>query len=39
MIQFQEHTETGYALRTWENARKADLTIAFALDFSTPGEI
>lgn len=39
MIQFQEHTETGYALRTWENAKRADLTIALAIDFSTPGEI
>lgn len=38
MIQFQEHTETGYALRTWENARLADLTIAFAVDFDTAGE-
>lgn len=39
MIQFQEHTETGYALRTWENAKRADLTIAFAIDFHTPGEL
>lgn len=38
MIQFQEYTETGYALRTWENAKKADLTIAFAVDFDTAGE-
>lgn len=35
MIQFYEHTETGYAMRTWENAKRADLTIAFAIDFDT----
>lgn len=39
MIQFHEHTETGYAMRTWENCRRADLTIAFAVDFNTGGEI
>lgn len=39
MITFQEHTETGYAMRTWDNARLSDLTIAFAIDFTTPGEI
>lgn len=38
MINFYEHTETGYALRTWENAKRADLTIAFAIDFDTTGE-
>lgn len=38
MIQFYEHSETGYALRTWENAKRADLTIAFAIDFDTAGE-
>lgn len=39
MITFQEHSETGYAMRTWDNARLSDLTIAFAIDFTTPGEI
>lgn len=39
MITFQEHKETGYAMRTWENARLSDLTIAFAIDFNTPGEL
>lgn len=38
MINFYEHTETGYALRTWENAKRADLTVAIALNFDTPGE-
>lgn len=26
MITFQEHKETGYAMRTWDNARLSDLT-------------
>ena len=39
MITFQEHPETGYAMRTWDNARLSDLTIAFAIDFNTPGEL
>lgn len=39
MINFIEHKETGYTMRTYDNARLADLTIAFALDFTTAGEI
>lgn len=39
MIRFIEHHEPGYAARTVVNARSADLTIAFAVDFKTPGEI
>jgi hypothetical protein len=39
MITFIEHEQTGYAMRTWDNARLSDLTIAFAIDFTTPGEI
>ncbi len=39
MIQFIEHNEPGYATRTIVNAKSADLTIAFAVDFKTPGEI
>lgn len=38
MIKFIEHNEPGYALRTVANARASDLTIAFAVDFTTPGE-
>lgn len=38
MIRFIEWHEPGYALRTVANARAADLTIAFAVDFTTPGE-
>ncbi len=37
-LQVLEHREHGYAPRTRLNARSADLTVAFALDFSTPGE-
>lgn len=39
MITFQEHSDPGYALRTLANAKVADLTIAFALDFTTAGEV
>lgn len=39
MITFQEHTQTGYAMRTWDNARLSDLTVAIANDFSSAGEI
>lgn len=39
MIIFNEHPQTGYALRTWENARLSDLTVAIANDFSSAGEI
>lgn len=38
-INFQEHPQTGYAMRTWDNATLSDLTIAFAIDFNTPGEL
>jgi len=37
MIQFLEHSSPKYPPRTYENA-SADLTIAFAFDFNTPGE-
>lgn len=37
MIEFKECQKEGYAARTIENA-SADVTIAFAMDFSTPGE-
>jgi len=34
----QEHKSASYAPRTYFNATSADLTVAFALDFSTAGE-
>lgn len=33
-----EHASPGYAARTAENARSADTTVAFAVDFTTSGE-
>lgn len=39
MINFIEHNEPGYPSRTIVNAQKADFTLAFAVDFKTPGEI
>jgi hypothetical protein len=33
-----EHTSAHYSPRTWHNATTADLTVAFAVDFSTAGE-
>lgn len=39
MITFIEHEQTGYAMRTWDNARLSDLTVAIANDFSSAGEI
>lgn len=38
MIVFQEDTSYGYANRTMKNA-SADITFAFAVDFTTAGEI
>lgn len=35
---FEEYKGYGYSARTYENARKADLTLAFAVDFTTAGE-
>lgn len=39
MIEFIEHKDPGYASRTLTNAKEANLTIAFAADFKTGGEI
>lgn len=39
MLLIQQHPATGYAPRTCTNAQAADLTVAFAVDFSTPGEL
>ena len=33
-----EHSSSSYSPRTYDNAHLSDLTIAFALDFSTAGE-
>lgn len=35
---FEEYKGYGYSARTYENARKADLTLALAVDFTTAGE-
>ena len=39
MIEFIEDRCTNYQHRTFINADSADVTVAFAVDFSTPGEI
>lgn len=39
MLELREHSSTRYAKRTWENATSADLTVAFAEDFTSPGEL
>jgi len=39
MITFLQHHEPGYALRTVANARAADLTICFGVNFKSPGMI
>ena len=39
IIQFIEHNEPSYTTRTIANAKSADFTIAFAINFKTPGEI
>jgi len=38
MLRVTEHSSPNYPARTYENARVADLTVAFALDFNTAGE-
>lgn len=37
-ITLNEHKSSSYGPRTWYNAKRADLTAAFAFDFSTFGE-
>jgi len=39
LLKINEHMSTGYAARTAFNGKKADLTIAFAVDHTTSGEI
>jgi len=39
MLDVNEHSSPKYPPRTWANAARADLTAAFALDFSTGGEV
>lgn len=38
MLNLREHADWNYVPRTTENAESADLTVAFAVDFSTAGE-
>lgn len=38
-VRLEESSSTSYATRTYENARNADYTVAFAVDFTTSGEI
>lgn len=38
-IHFIEDCESGYKHRTEVNAKEADLTVAFAIDFETSGEV
>lgn len=38
-LEIHEHTSPKYPPRTWANAARADLTAAFAVDFTTGGEI
>lgn len=37
-IEIVEHSSASYSPRTYANAKGADLTVAFAVDFSTAGE-
>lgn len=37
-LTLQEHPSSSYIERTYENAQKSDVTLAFAIDFSTAGE-
>lgn len=37
-IKFLEDTSEGYGHRTYINAASADVTLAFAVDFTTGGE-
>jgi len=39
MLDVHEHASPKYPPRTWANAARADLTAAFALDFTTGGEV
>lgn len=34
----KEHRSSSYGPRTWENASRGDVTVAFAVDFQTAGE-
>lgn len=38
MLQILEHTSSSYGPRTYVNAKSAELTVAFAADFTTAGE-
>lgn len=38
MVVFEQTASSAYPPRTFANAKSADLTLAFAVDFTTPGE-
>ncbi|EMM6790306.1 hypothetical protein JR314_33255 [Pseudomonas aeruginosa] len=38
LLRIEQHDSGRYAPRTWENAKSADITVAFASDFTTRGE-
>lgn len=38
ILEINEHKSTSYAPRTWANASKGQITIAFAVEFDTAGE-
>lgn len=38
MLLVKEHTSSNYSPRTYYNAKSAELTLAFAMDFNTAGE-
>lgn len=38
LMRIEQHDSGRYAPRTWENAKSADLTVAFASDYTTRGE-
>lgn len=38
-LEVLEHPSPNYSPRTWANAKGADLTVAFAVDFTTAGEM
>ncbi len=37
-VTIREHASSSYGPRTWENAKKGDVTVAFGVDFETAGE-
>ncbi|CAE6821110.1 hypothetical protein R70006_06201 [Paraburkholderia domus] len=39
LLSIEQHTSASYGPRTWANAAGADITVAFAVDFTTAGEL